>query len=224
MDEDSEVGYMYPTSNMDLVNLEIKLLTKKYVYLRYLFLENVLDSISKHLPNRPKMNDRIFVEVMSSNLLDSITYQVVSHAKIIYSESLTVPHRGYHVFSFLATFDLMPRADLIVYYFKDDDIISAKLSIDMRGDLSNFVKLKLSDTQVKPGDSVKIDILSNEGSYVGLLAIDQSVLLLKRNADLTIDDAWNERELFQHHYHDKIPKQKSSTTYFHQSYWSDFQV
>lgn len=42
MDEDSEVGYMYPTTNVELVNLEIKLLTKKYVvYLRCLFLENV---------------------------------------------------------------------------------------------------------------------------------------------------------------------------------------
>lgn len=161
---------------------------------------------------------------MSSNLLDSITYQVVSHARIIYADSLIVPHRNYHVFSFLATFDMMPRADLIVYYFKDDDIISSKISIDMRGELPNFVKLKLSDARVKPSESVKIDISSNEGSYVGLLAIDQSVLLLKRNTDLTIDDAWNERELFQYHHHEKIPKPKSQTTHFHQSYWSDFQV
>lgn len=31
MDEDSEVGYLYPTSNIDPVNLEIKILTKRFV-------------------------------------------------------------------------------------------------------------------------------------------------------------------------------------------------
>lgn len=163
--------------------------------------------------------------MVSSDPLESITYQIVSHARLLYSESLSVPGRHYHVFSFLATFDLLPRADLIVYYFKDEDIISSKISIDMRDDLSNFVKLKLSQSQVQPCDTVQIDILSKKGSYVGLLAVDQSVLLLKRNTDLSIDDAWDERELFQYHFHEKKnPKPKSDSNHFHHSYWSDFQV
>lgn len=181
-------------------------------------------SLSIQKKNRPKLNDRIFVEVMSSNLLESITYQIVSHARLLYSDSVIVPNRNYHVFSFLATFDLMPRADLIVYYFKDDDIISTKISIDMRDDLPNFVKLKLSQSDVQPGDNVQINILSKPNSYVGLLAVDQSVLLLKRNADLSVEDAWDERELFQYHFHEKCPKSTSSSNEFHHSYWSDFQV
>lgn len=174
--------------------------------------------------HRANLNDRIFVEVMSSNALNSITYQIVSHAKLIYSDSLIVPQRNYHVFSFLATFDLIPRADIIVYYFKDDDIISAKTTLHMRDDLSNFVKLKLSSAQVKPNANVAIDVLSKQGSYVGLLAVDQSVLLLKCNADLTVDDAWNERELFQNHFHEKNSKPKPNTMHFHHSYYNGFQV
>lgn len=173
---------------------------------------------------RANLNDRIFVEVTSSNALDSITYQIVSQARLIYSESLAVPQRNYHVFSFLATFDVLPRADIIVYYFKDDDIISAKTTLHMRDNLSNFVKLKLSAALVRPGAHVAIDVLSTQGSYVGLLAVDQSVLLLKRNADLSIDDAWNERELFQNHFHEKHSKPDSSRNYYHHSYYSDFQV
>lgn len=33
MDEDSEVGYLYPSSNVDPMNLEIKILTKLFVFM-----------------------------------------------------------------------------------------------------------------------------------------------------------------------------------------------
>lgn len=31
MDEEAEIGYLFPTSNVEPTNLEIKVLTKKYV-------------------------------------------------------------------------------------------------------------------------------------------------------------------------------------------------
>lgn len=174
--------------------------------------------------NRPKLNEKIFFEVRSTDLLEHITYQIVSCGKLIYSNSLNVSERNYHVFNVFVTFDMVPRADLIVYYFKNDDIISSKMSIDIRDDLSNIVKLKLSQTQVKPGDTVDIDIVSNPNSYIGLLAVDQSVLLLKKTIDIGIDDVWNERELYQYHFHEKKLKSKPSPPYFYNRYWNDFKV
>lgn len=174
--------------------------------------------------DRPKLNGKIFIEVQSSDLLDQITYQVISRGKLINSNSLNVPQRNYHVFSLLVTFDLVPKADLIVYYFKNDNIVSTKLSIDIRDDLSNFVKLKLSKSQVQPSDNVTIAIISSPKSYIGLLAVDQSTLLLKQNTDLRIDDIWNEREQYQYHFHEKKPKSSTQSTYFPKIYWNDFKV
>lgn len=162
--------------------------------------------------------------MQSSDLLEHITYQIVSRGKLIDSNSLNIPQRNYHVFGFLVTFALVPKTDLIVYYFKNENIISTKLSIDIRDDLSNFVKLKLSKSLVQPSDNVTIDIISNPKSYIGLLAVDQSTLLLKQNADLRLDDIWNERELYQYHFHEKKPKSSTQTTYFYKKYWNDFQV
>lgn len=33
MDEEAEIGYLFPTSNVEQTNLEIKVLTKKCVFL-----------------------------------------------------------------------------------------------------------------------------------------------------------------------------------------------
>lgn len=174
---------------------------------------------------RPTLNKEIFVEIQSTDILKHFTYQIISQGRLIYSDSLDVPQRNYHVFNFLATFELLPTAHLIVYYFKNDDIISNKIDIDIRENLNNFIKLKLSETRVQPGDSVNIDIITKPKSRIGLLGVDQSVLLLKKNNDLSIDDAWNERELYQYQFHERNPKSSfGHSPYFYNKYWGDFQV
>lgn len=171
------------------------------------------------------LDKEIFVEIQSIDILEHFTYQVISQGRLIYSDSLNVPQRNYHVFHFLATFDLLPTAHLIVYYFKDDDIISAKIDIDIRENLNNFIKLKLSEARVKPGDTINIAITTKPNSYIGLAGVDQSVLLLKKNNDISIDDAWNERELYQYQFHDRNAKSNHGhSPYFYNKYWADFQV
>lgn len=125
----------------------------------------------------------------------------------------------------MASFDLLPTAHLIVYYFKNDDIISNKIDIDIRENLNNFIKVKLSDATVQPGQSVNIDITTKPKSYVGLLGVDQSVLLMKKNNDLTTEDAWNEREMYQYQLHERNAKSNlGHSPYFYNKYWGDFQV
>lgn len=171
------------------------------------------------------LNREIFVEIQSIDILEHFTYQVISQGRLIYSDSVIVPKRNYHVFHFLATFDLAPVAHLIVYYFKNDDIISAKVDIDIRENLNNFVKLKLTETTVKPGEMVNISIISKPKSYVALCGIDLGVLLLKKNNDITVDDAWNEREFYQYQFHERNAKSNvGHSPYFYNKYWGDFQV
>lgn len=150
---------------------------------------------------------------------------MISQGRLIYSDSLHVPKRNYHVFHFLATFDLVPTAHLIVYYFRNDEIISSKIDIDIRGNLNNFVKLKLGKTTVRPGGEVNIAITSKPKSYVALCGVDHSVLLLKKNNAITINDAWNERELYQYQFHDRNAKSNArDSPHFYNRYWGDYQV
>lgn len=165
------------------------------------------------------------MEVQSLDVLTYFTYQVVSQGKLIHSDSVEVPKQRNHVFQFLATFDLTPKAHLIVYYFKDDDIISSKVTIEMREELQNFVKLKLWPSRVAPGKVVNITVCSNPRSYIGLVGVDQSVLLLKTNPDITVASAFNERELYQHYFHDKEnSKYGSYSPFYFNDYFAHFQV
>lgn len=49
------------------------------------------------------------------------------------------------------------------------------------------VSVSFSSSQVSPADTVSVQVSASPGSYVGLLAVDQSVLLLKNDNDLSTD-------------------------------------
>lgn len=130
-------------------------------------------------------------------------YQLISRGKLIDSNTVVVPSRSYHVFSIPATFELLPSAQLIVYYFEQQQIVSSTVKIEIKSEnvrLANFVDLNLSQNQIEPGCSLNISVHSNPKSYIGLLGVDQSVLLLKDDKDLTIDHALAEINRF----HEKI--------------------
>lgn len=80
---------------------------------------------------------------------------------------------------------MMPKANLVIYYIqKDGEIISDQLSIDFGFKLQNYVQLDLSTEQSKPGEDLSITVQTNPNSFVGLLGVDQSVLLLKSGNDI----------------------------------------
>lgn len=152
--------------------------------------------------DRVTLNEDVFIEVQSNKEIQNFTYQVIGHGKVIYAGNVAVPERKYHVFKFKATFDLAPKATLIVYRFKNGEIIAAKTEIPIDDELNNFLKLKLSHTETQPGKDITIDIVTNNGSYVGLVGVDQSVLLLKKNADLSREEAFQEMSEYQERFHE----------------------
>lgn len=147
------------------------------------------------------MEKNIFCEVQSSYLLQNFTYHVVAHGKVIYAENVEVPNRNYHVFKFMATFDLVPEANIIVYRFHNGEFVSTSTRIQIEEDLNNFIKLKLSKNEVKPGSEVDIDVITKVASHVGLVGVDQSVLLLKSNKGLNRQDAVREMDDYQNHFY-----------------------
>lgn len=56
--------------------------------------------------------------------------------------------------------------------------------------LTSQVSLTFSKNETKPGDvGVVLNVRTPDSSYVGLLGVDQSVLLLNKGNDLTADKA-----------------------------------
>lgn len=95
-------------------------------------------------------------------------------------------------FSFIPKFAFSPKSDLIVYYIRSNgEVVSEKTSVEFRNQLPNYLSLNLSETSCKPGENVTLSVSSTMHSTVSLLAIDQSVLLLKKGNDITKGDIFS---------------------------------
>lgn len=159
--------------------------------------------------------------------MKNFTYQVIAHGKIVYAENVDVPDRKYHVVMFNATFALAPKATFLVYYFNKGDIIATRTEIAIEDDLENFVKVKLSKTETQPGKQILIDVITNPKSFINLLGVDQSVLLLKENKGITTKQALDSINDFDNKFHNiesgpwTVQPRNYIESYFRQFDYSD---
>lgn len=143
------------------------------------------------------------MELKSENMR-SVTYQVIAHGKIFYASNIRMSNMKCHFITFNATFDLFPKATLIAYFFENDDIVAKSIDISIDKDFRNFIKMNLSRTEIQPGKDVKIDINTNPVSRVGIVGVDQSVILQRKNDGLTKEDIIQELNEYQNDLHEKI--------------------
>lgn len=84
------------------------------------------------------------IEIQSTESLRYVSYQVLGRGDIIVSNSVEIPNRKSHLITFLASFAMVPKAQFIVHYIKDSEIISDRLEIELGEDLQNFVSFIIS--------------------------------------------------------------------------------
>lgn len=85
------------------------------------------------------------IEVQSTESLRYLSYQVIGRGDIILSNSVEIPSRKSHIIKFLASFAMVPKAQFVVHYIKDSEIVSDRLEIDLGDDLQNFVSFYVSN-------------------------------------------------------------------------------
>ena len=114
-----------------------------------------------------------------------------------------------HSFGFQVTAAMAPSARVVVYYVrKDGEVVADALNFDVEGIFQNFVgpfdlfanqdgvfillvffdvkvEVQVAPNSVEPGKAVDVTVKAEPNSYVGVLAVDQSVLLLRSGNDIT---------------------------------------
>lgn len=170
---------------------------------------------------------------MSHYPFPSYTYLIVCRGKILDAKTIvpvfadeTITEYT-HRFTFLPNFDYAPQSQIIVYCVKDGAIVTATATADMYEDLRNYIELDVTPTSAKPGEMVDINVKSNPNSYIGLLGIDKSVLILRGGNDLSRDGIWNELETFHSNvkrrcYNYMETKRMRLPSYYNA--WDDFSV
>ena len=90
--------------------------------------------------NRPTINQEVSVDVIGTEEFNLLTYQLLGRGDVIISRTVQVPNSRNFNFRFLASFAMVPQANLIVYYIREDgEIISDQITIEFGDELQNFV-------------------------------------------------------------------------------------
>uniref|UniRef100_A0A1S4J4I6 CD109 antigen n=1 Tax=Culex quinquefasciatus TaxID=7176 RepID=A0A1S4J4I6_CULQU len=152
---------------------------------------------AKVLTEVPTINKDVTVDVSATVPMKYFSYQVLGRGDVIVGGTIPVPDRTLHTFRFPASFAMVPRAKLVVSFVQDDgELVSDNVEIEFGNDLQNFV-ITLSKAESKPGEDVDIVVNTNPDSYVGLLGVDQSVLLLKSGNDITSGQVFDELKMYE---------------------------
>ncbi|EFX86067.1 hypothetical protein DAPPUDRAFT_313404 [Daphnia pulex] len=141
----------------------------------------------------PKVNEEIAIEVNSTAPLDSYIYEVMGRGNLVVARTVQAGNQRSHTFRFQATAAMAPVARVVVYYVRaDGEVVADALNFDVDGTFQNFVDIQVTPDSVEPGKAVDIVVKAKPNSYVGVLGVDQSVLLLKTGNDISRQDVLDE--------------------------------
>ncbi|XP_023714120.1 CD109 antigen isoform X3 [Cryptotermes secundus] len=145
----------------------------------------------------PTVNQDVELEVNSTEPMKYFTYQVIGRGDVIMANTIKLADKKTHNFRFLATYVMAPVAHVMVYYVKEDgEVVANALDIELEGALQNFVNITTNSEETQPGTDVELTVEAKPNSYVGILGVDQSVLLLKSGSDITKDAVLEELRLY----------------------------
>ncbi|XP_067663894.1 CD109 antigen-like isoform X3 [Haliotis asinina] len=130
-------------------------------------------------------------DVKVTESISKLVYQVMSRGSIVATG--TISQASLASFSIPVTSKMAPNARIIVYYVRaDGEIVTDSISFDVDGAFENKVSISMDKTSAQPGDSVNVQVTADPQSLVNLLAVDQSVLLLKSGNDITQSEVISE--------------------------------
>lgn len=144
------------------------------------------------------INKEIEVKVMAGDRIQFCTYLIVANGRIVESKTISLDFSGadndeyVHNFTFTPTFGYAPKIKIIVYYVKNRTIISTTKTVKLYNEFKNFIELNVLPNPAKPSQDVDISVISSPKSFIGLLGVDKSALILRSGNDLTEDKIWDE--------------------------------
>ncbi|XP_062120813.1 alpha-1-inhibitor 3 isoform X3 [Drosophila sulfurigaster albostrigata] len=135
-----------------------------------------------------KIGQEYQVTLNSSRPLNYFVYNIIGRGNVLHTErvELSEPQKVYNI-TLTPSFITSPNGRIYVYYVDDTgEFRYAEESFHVEVELQNQINVTAPE-EVKPGAEVELEIKTAPQSFVGLLAVDKSVLLLGNNNDLRHD-------------------------------------
>ncbi|XP_046675493.1 CD109 antigen-like isoform X2 [Homalodisca vitripennis] len=141
----------------------------------------------------PMVNQDVEIEVTSTEPMKYVSYQVLGRGDVIIAATVTVQEQTTASWRFLANYAMAPTAHVVVQYLRENgEVVADALDIQLDGVLQNFVDVRMNRLETRPGSPVELNFEAKPNSYIGLLAVDQSVMLLRTGNDIEYDHVLSE--------------------------------
>ncbi|XP_050081691.1 CD109 antigen-like [Anopheles aquasalis] len=147
---------------------------------------------------QPSLGNDLKFDVCSTKPLKYVAYAVLSRGAVVNGGVVEASDQTCIIITIPSVYAMVPRAKLLAFYMcKDGSVVSNITTIEYHNIFENNLVLDITNHDVKPGETIDISVIANEESFVGLLAVDQSVLLLKSGNDLSRDCVAKELEAYE---------------------------
>lgn len=148
---------------------------------------------------QPQVGQEVTLSVNATEPFTKIVYEIMGRGDIVLARSIELAEgTTTHELSFVATHRMAPKARVVAYYVRpqNQEVVADALNFDIEGVFRTPCSVAASETETKPGGAVDVRVQTKPGAYVGVLGLDQSILLLKTGNDITHQDVMNELELY----------------------------
>uniref|UniRef100_W8AUU8 TEP1-F n=1 Tax=Ceratitis capitata TaxID=7213 RepID=W8AUU8_CERCA len=134
----------------------------------------------------PEVDTPMEVRLISPEPFSSFVCVIVGRGNIVYNNKIRIPNgrsETAYTFSITPTHEMIPEAHIFVYFFNAGKMIYYETKFTLPNQFRNSISIDMPET-VKPGSFVSLVVETDPESYVCLLGVDKSVILLKSGNDL----------------------------------------
>ncbi|CAG2113508.1 unnamed protein product, partial [Medioppia subpectinata] len=194
---------LYPPNNTEHINLRAEYMGKDY------WLENIqkaqspsgnyIQVVRLDSDKDVSVGQLLRFAVNATEPIGRLVCEVLGKGDIVWAQSIDIPdNKMTHEFTLEATQAMVPTARLVCHYLRaaNQEVVADGLKFDVSGTLRTPVSVTTDVQTTKPGAPVEVRVSTKPDAYVGLLGVDQSVLLLKSGYDITREDVDKELKTY----------------------------
>nr|BAR45599.1 thioester-containing protein 2 [Epanerchodus sp. RS-2014] len=145
------------------------------------------------LTDNPRVADEVEVQINTTERIMSFVFQVYGRGNLALAQTIPMNNEKYVRFKFRVSSRMAPKARFLAYYVRGDgEVVADSLNFYVEGVFQTPVAVGVSANRTGPGTLVEVKVNTKPNAFVGILGVDQKVLLLKSGNDITRDDVLKE--------------------------------
>ncbi|XP_013383486.1 CD109 antigen [Lingula anatina] len=114
-------------------------------------------------------------EVQSTEQVTTLVYLIMAGGNVVSTNKVSL--NSNMTFQVAITPNMAPKSKMATYYVRSDgEVVADVLSFNVKGAFKNQVSVQFDETRAEAGQKVSMVLTADPGSFVGILAVDQSLL------------------------------------------------